>query len=108
LIEAVPVQIVLALKYDDLGGDIVYYHFTKRGSFQALAALMEKTLKGIGLLELEMLTKNDTGTLNSSITICTKSYTLSAEDFQSTTLSYIQTEQGEFYCSIHSVNLQQQ
>jgi hypothetical protein len=79
----------------------------KRGPFQALAALMEKTLKGIGLLELEML-PNDTGTLNSTITICTKSYTLSAEDFQSTTLSYIQTEQGEFYCSIHSVNLQQQ
>jgi subtilisin-like proprotein convertase family protein len=75
----------LQLKYDDLGGDIVCGTTTLQNvaPFQALAAFNGENPQGIWTFRIRDAYKNDTGTLNSaSITICTKSYTLSAEDFQ--------------------------
>jgi subtilisin-like proprotein convertase family protein len=75
----------LQLKYDDAGGDIVCATTTLQSvaPFQPLAAFNGEDPSGNWTFRIQDAYLGDTGTLNSaSITICTKSYTLSTEDFQ--------------------------
>jgi hypothetical protein len=55
LIEAVPVQIVLVLKYDDLGGDIVCGTTTLQNvALFSISSFNGENPSGIGRLELEI------------------------------------------------------
>ena len=75
----------LLLKYDDLGGDIVCGTTTLQNvaPFQPLAAFNGENPSGNWTFRIRDAYTGDKGTLNSaSIAICTKSYTLSAEDFK--------------------------
>jgi subtilisin-like proprotein convertase family protein len=75
----------LSLTYDDAGTDLACAVTTLQtvAPFQALAAFNGQDPSGNWTFRIRDAYQNDTGTLNSaSIAICTKSYTLSAEDFQ--------------------------
>jgi subtilisin-like proprotein convertase family protein len=75
----------LSLTYDDAGTDLACAVTTLQtvAPFQALAAFNGQDPSGNWTFRIRDAHQNDTGTLNSaSIAICTKSYTLSAEDFQ--------------------------
>jgi subtilisin-like proprotein convertase family protein len=75
----------LVINYDDLGGELACGVSTVQtvAPFQPLAAFNGENPQGTWTFRIRDAYPNDTGTLNAaSMSICTQTYTLSAEDFE--------------------------